>query len=113
MGGLALWSWVFMRVSGVILLFLALGHLALMHLINDVDDISYAFVASRYAHWVWRDYDLSMLWLAMLHGIAGMRIIILDYVHPAAWRRLALGLVYAGCGGLLLVGTAVTLFFKP
>jgi succinate dehydrogenase / fumarate reductase membrane anchor subunit len=112
-GGLALWSWVFMRVSGIVLLFLALGHLVLMHLIHSVDEINYAFVANRYAGWFWRGYDLSMLLLAMLHGIAGMRIIILDYVHPPLWRRLSLMTVYAGCGGLMILGTAVALFFKP
>ncbi len=51
-GGLELWSWLFMRLSGLLLLFLALGHLVIMHLVHNVDEISYAFVASRYAGWL-------------------------------------------------------------
>ena len=32
MGGAELWWWLFMRISGLVLLFLALGHLIVMHL---------------------------------------------------------------------------------
>ena len=41
-------SWVFMRVSGVLLLFLALGHFAIQHVINDVHNLSIEFVAARW-----------------------------------------------------------------
>ena len=112
-GGFELWSWVFMRLSGVVLLFLALGHLALMHLIHSVDQIDYWFVADRYAGVLWRGYDLAMLVVAMLHGINGARMLIDDYVHHPMWRRLVLGGLYAVCGGLLVLGAYVTLFFKP
>ena len=112
-GGFELWSWVFMRLSGVVLLFLALGHLALMHLIHSVDEIDYWFVAKRYAGSLWRGYDLAMLVLAMLHGINGARILIDDYLHRPMWRRLALGALYVVCGSLLVLGVYVALFFKP
>ena len=112
-GGRELRAWLFMRLSGLVLLFLALGHLALMHLINNVDDIDYQFVAARYVGWFWRGYDLLMLWLAMLHGISGMRIIIDDYLHAPGWRGVACGALYLICGGLLLLGTYVAIFFQP
>ena len=112
-GGLELWSWVFMRASGLLLLFLALGHLVLMHLIHNVDEINYAFVAGRYVGWFWRGYDLLMLVLAMIHGINGARILIDDYVHPPLWHRCALVTLYVICGGLLVLGAGVALFFKP
>ena len=112
-GGLELRSWIFMRVSGLVLLFLALGHLVLMHLIHNVDEINYTFVASRYAGWFWRSYDLLMLVLAMIHGTNGVRILVDDYVHAPIWRRLALSVLYLVCGGLLLLGVSVALFFQP
>ena len=112
-GGLELWSWVFMRVSGLLLLFLALGHLVLMHLIHNVDEITYAFVANRYVGWFWRGYDLLMLVLAMIHGVNGARILIDDYVHAPGWHRVALSTLYLICGGLLLLGIGVALFFQP
>ena len=111
-GDLELRSWVFMRISGLVLLFLALGHLVVMHLIHNVDEINYAFVAGRYAGWFWRGYDLLLLLLAMVHGTNGARILIDDYLHSPVWRRLALTVLYVVCGGLSILGTAVALFFK-
>ena len=112
-GGAELWSWLFMRLSGLALLILALGHLIIMHLINNVDGIDYNFVASRYAHWFWRGYDLLMLVLAMFHGLNGVRILIDDYIHPPAWHRLAVGALHTIGGIFLLLGIYVILFFQP
>ena len=86
-GGFELWSWLFMRLSGLALLLLALGHMVLMHLVHSVDEISYAFVAGRYAGWFWRSYDLAMLVLAMLHGTNGVRILIDDCLSRSRFRR--------------------------
>ena len=69
--GLELYAWIFMRVSGLALLFLALGHLLVMHIIHNVDHIDFQFVAARYATPFWRTYDLLMLWFAMIHGVNG------------------------------------------
>ena len=112
-GGFELWSWFFMRISGLVLLGLALGHLVIMHLINNVDGIDYTFVVNRYAGWVWRGYDLAMLWLAILHGFSGMKILVDDYVHRPDLRRLALGALVVIGGSFLLLGTWVAVFFKP
>ena len=112
-GGLDLYSWLFMRVSGLVLLFLALGHLVIMHLIHNVEEINYLFVANRYAAWGWRFYDLALLVLAMIHGVNGTRVIMDDYVHTQPWRRLAHGVLYTVCGSLLLLGLYVALFYQP
>ena len=112
-GGLELWSWLFMRLSGLALLLLALGHLILMHLINNVDAIDYNFVAARYVGWFWRGYDLLLLILAMIHGLNGVRILIDDYIHPPMWRGLALWMLRIVGGSFLLLGIYVILFFQP
>jgi succinate dehydrogenase / fumarate reductase membrane anchor subunit len=112
-GGFELWSWFFMRISGLLLLGLALGHLVIMHLIHNVDEIDYAFVAGRYVSGFWRGYDLMMLVLAMFHGVNGMRILIDDYVHPPMWRRVALGALSVIGGGFLLLGIYVIVCFQP
>jgi succinate dehydrogenase hydrophobic anchor subunit len=31
-GGAEFWSWIFMRVSAIVLLFLAVGHVLIMHI---------------------------------------------------------------------------------
>ncbi len=101
-----------MRVSGVLLLGLALGHLFIMHVINSVHSIDYNFVAARYLKLFWRGYDLTMLWLAMLHGANGARTLLDDYLRPPArgWAVKALYLV-----GILflLLGTWVIVAFQP
>ena len=102
-----------MRISGLVLLFLALGHLALMHVIHNVDEINYVFVAGRYAGWFWRGYDLLLLLLAMVHGTNGARVLIDDYVQHPTWHRVALSALYVVCGGLAALGTGVALFFQP
>ena len=112
-GGFELAAWLFMRVSGVALLILALGHLVIMHLVNSVEVIDYDFVARRWATMGWRLYDLAMLVLALLHGLNGLRTLVDDYVHPPRWRRLALGVLAVGGAGLMALGVWAVLAFQP
>jgi succinate dehydrogenase / fumarate reductase, membrane anchor subunit len=46
--GFETWSWFFMRVSGLVLLFLALLHFAITHILNDVTETDARFVAERW-----------------------------------------------------------------
>src|SRR5579859_2461037 len=87
-GGFELWAWLFMRLSGLALLLLAIGHLVIMHLLHNVDSINFSFVAGRYRFIGWRLYDLSLLLLALFHGLNGLRIILEDYLK-GFWRTLA------------------------
>ncbi len=111
--GLELYAWLFMRISGVVLLILVLLHLAIMHLINNVEVINYHFVAVRYATPFWRTYDLVMLWLAMIHGLNGLRVIVDDYVTSRGWRVLTMGLVFTAGVIFLALGSLVILTFQP
>ena len=92
-GGFELQAWYFMRISGIVLVFLALGHLCITHLINNVEKINYAFVANRWADpktgVIWRLWDLTMINLAVLHGFNGLTEGALDdqEVREAAFRR--------------------------
>ena len=111
--GLELYAWMFMRVSGVVLLFLALGHLLIMHIINNVDNIDFRFVARRYATPFWRTYDLVMLWLALIHGLNGIRMLVGDYVRPKGWQVATLASLYVFGFVLLALGSITILTFKP
>lgn len=111
-GGAELYAWVFMRLSGVLLLVLALGHLFIMHVFNSIHQIDYDFVAQRYLQWFWRAYDLAMLWLAMLHGANGARTLLDDYLRPSA-RGWAVKALYLAGVLFLLLGTWVIISFQP
>lgn len=106
-------AWFFMRVSGLILLVMALVHFAIMHLINDIEAMSFGFVAARYAKPFWRIYDGIMLCLALLHGLNGLRTLIDDYVHPAGWKRLSYNLLTMVGLAFLVIGLFAIVTFDP
>ncbi|OGR84648.1 MAG: hypothetical protein A2901_07400 [Elusimicrobia bacterium RIFCSPLOWO2_01_FULL_54_10] len=108
-------AWLFMRLSGVLLLILALGHLVIMHLINDIGKINYEFVAGRWSGelgMLWRGYDWLMLILAMLHGVNGMRTILEDYLSPGRRRILVLTVLYVVSFAFLAAGSYVVFSFR-
>ena len=111
--GFELYAWLFMRVSGVVLLFMALGHLAIMHVINNIEAIDYQFVARRFATPFWRTYDLVLLWLALIHGLNGLRTLVNDYVGAPGWRVFSLATLYVVGFAFLALGSLVILTFQP
>lgn len=109
-----LYAWLFMRLSGVVLLFLVLGHMLIMLFLDGgVSRINFAFVAGRWASPFWQFWDLTMLWLAGLHGGNGLRTVINDYSRSGASRLWLKVLLY--CSILLTVGlgTYVIFTFNP
>jgi succinate dehydrogenase / fumarate reductase membrane anchor subunit len=113
-GGWELWAWLFMRISGILLLFLAIGHVLIMHVGGTgVSRVDFSFVASRWQSPIWRTWDWALLSLALLHGINGLRVVVQDYVRPAAWR-FAVNMLFYGIGFILFVlGSVVVFTFDP
>ena len=101
-------SWYFMRLSGLALVFLSLVHFTVTHIVNDVVDTDYDFVANRWHNPLWRIFDWLLLALALAHGLNGLRWIVDDYVRRPALRRLVTGLLF-GVSGLLFVGGTITI----
>jgi succinate dehydrogenase / fumarate reductase membrane anchor subunit len=122
-----------MRISGILIVPLVFGHLALMHVIQGVFDItaqgstvvgtnlinqsgtSVEFVAARWnllvrGIAVWRLYDVALLALAVIHGFNGLRYVLTDYSSGSTLVRR--GMVYTciiGAVVLLVIG-ALALF---
>jgi len=105
------WSWFFMRLSGLALLFLALIHFSITHIANDVVETDYAFVADRWDNPAWRVFDWSLLALALAHGLTGLRRIIDDYVRRPPLRRLTKVSLYGVSGALFALGTFTIITF--
>ena len=105
------WSWAFMRLSGLALVFLALIHFAITHVINDVVETDYDFVAERWHNPAWRLFDWLLLVLALAHGANGLRWITDDYVRGPRARKVAKGVLYGLTGVLVVVGTFTIVAF--
>ncbi len=107
-------AWIFMRVSGFILIGLIFTHLT-VNLMQDggVKAIDFAFVAGKLADPFWQWFDVTLLWLALIHGSNGMRVIIDDYVYRPGVKRglfVALGVSTAM---LIVLGTLVIFTLDP
>ena len=105
------WSWVFMRLSGLALVFLALIHFTITHIVNDVVETDYDFVAERWHNPAWRLFDWLLLVLALGHGVNGLRWIVDDYVRRPGRRKAVKVLLYGLTGVLVVVGTLTILAF--
>ncbi|HVQ87079.1 MAG TPA: succinate dehydrogenase hydrophobic membrane anchor subunit [Actinomycetes bacterium] len=109
-----LYSWLFMRISGLVLIVLVLGHLLIMNVLDGgVQRINFAFVAGRWSSPFWQVWDLLMLWLAELHGGNGLRVIINDYAENSTSRMLLKAALYSSLVLILFTGTLVIFTFDP
>ena len=125
--------WAFMRLSGILIVPLVFGHLALMHVVQGVFDITAAqevagtlasngtigavpsaveFVYHRWSYaaggvFVWRVYDMFLLVLVTLHGFNGLRYVLTDYTSFNSFaRRTSVALCTVIAAILLAVGAA-------
>ncbi|WP_189130464.1 succinate dehydrogenase hydrophobic membrane anchor subunit [Wenjunlia tyrosinilytica] len=109
-----MYGWLFMRLSGIVLVVLVLGHLVIQLVLDGgVSRIGFAFVAGRWASPFWQFWDLLMLWLAMLHGANGMRTIINDYSERDNTRFWLKMVLYTATVFTVLLGTLVIFTFDP
>jgi succinate dehydrogenase / fumarate reductase cytochrome b subunit len=128
--------WTYMRVSGVIIIPLVLGHLAMMHVLQGVFRLTEAnypvigtldinatgsaveFVADRWNQvlagvFIWRVYDVALLSFVVLHGFYGLHFVVNDYVHNKLVNRgFQLAVITVGVI-LFVVGGAAILAGVP
>ena len=75
------YAYLFMRMSGLVLLILAVGHMIIQHVLNSSGNLTLAFVAEQWNSWGWKVYDIFLLLFAIPHGINGLRNVLEDYIH--------------------------------
>src|SRR5690349_8919748 len=101
-------AWYGLRVSGVALVVLALGHIFITHYLNVPSDTTFDFVSKRWANPLWRTFDWLLLLMALWHGLMGVRLSVTDYVRSAGWRVLghsavwAVGIVFTALGSITI-----------
>ena len=113
-GNFEMAAWLFMRLSGVVLVVLIFGHLFVNLLVGEgIHAIDFGFVAGKWADPFWQFWDLAMLWLAMLHGTNGVRTIINDYAEKDSTRFWLKMVLYAATTVIIILGTLVIFTFNP
>jgi succinate dehydrogenase / fumarate reductase membrane anchor subunit len=96
-------AFLFMRLSGVALLLLAVGHMLIQHVLNSSQNLTILFVAEQWGSWGWKVYDMGLLVFAIIHGFNGFRNVLEDYIHNRS--------VVKGINIFLLIFMIVTIFW--
>lgn len=104
-----LFSWYFLRVSGVLLVVLALGHIVITHYLNVPAETTTNFVISRWRNPLWRTFDWLLLMMALWHGLNGLRLSVDDYIHSQGWRVFSQAVVWVIALIFTALGT-ITIF---
>ncbi len=108
------YGWLYMRISGPLLIVLIFTHVFVNLFTGEgIKQIDFAFVAGKWADPFWQWWDVSMLWLALIHGTLGMRTIINDYTEKPKLRTSLVGTLWSVSGALILLGTLVVFTFDP
>ena len=88
-------AWLFMRYSGLILVFLSLSHFWMQHIIVGTHQLQVGDTVLRWGETgkpvtlenvIWRGYYAVILGLAMLHGLNGLRQVVSDYFRSTAYK---------------------------
>ena len=109
-----MYGWIFMRASGALLLVLIFTHLIVNLVVGGgVSQIDFGFVAGKLAKPVWQVWDLLLLWLAMIHGTNGLRVIINDYATRIGTRLVLKSALVLAFTVVVVLGTLVIFTFDP
>jgi succinate dehydrogenase / fumarate reductase membrane anchor subunit len=107
-----LYAWYFMRISGLILLVIAVFHVLYMHINVGVENIDFDDVAARWDSPFWRIFELFLLVFGLSHGINGTRQVLDDYVHSRGWRVVARTTIYMVGLAIGVMGAYVLFTFE-
>lgn len=104
-------AFMFMRLSGIALLILAVGHMMIQHVLNSSTNLTIMFVAEQWNSWGWKIFDLLLLAFAIPHGVNGLRNVLEDYVHSeTAVKWINIVLIVFVIATLLWAGYAIMRF---
>ena len=103
--------WQFMRISGVLLIPLAWGHVLIQDVLVGVNDINFDYVAMRWGTLGWRVYDILLLAFAFAHGMNGLRQVTDDYIHRESLRRAVSWVIIIAWAVITAIGAMAIIAF--
>lgn len=96
--------WVFMRISGFLLIFLVFAHVFANNILIDAGTIDFDHVARRLAQPGVRVLDSFLLGFALLHGVNGLRYSIDDYFKRPGTRFWVKAVVFTVTAVVFVLG---------
>ena len=101
-------AWLFQRISGILLLLLIFTHFWVTHYFPG-GFVTFEKVSVRLVFPTWKVFDIFLLLTSIFHGLNGIWIILLDYIHKD-WFRITIygvlwvmGLVFSILGTLTII----------
>ncbi|MCC6602699.1 MAG: succinate dehydrogenase [Anaerolineae bacterium] len=105
------YAYLFMRMSGLVLLILAVGHMVIQHVLNSSGNLTLIFVAEQWNSWGWKAYDIFLLLFAIPHGINGLRNVLADYIHnPGTMKVINIVLAIFVVATVIWAAIGISLF---
>ena len=118
-------AWMFMRYSGLALVFLSLSHFWMQHIIVGTHQLQVGDTLLRWGETgkpvtlenvIWRGYYAVILGLAMLHGLNGLRQVVSDYFRSTTYKVImgvaVLLIALVALGGFVALAAGATLITK-
>jgi succinate dehydrogenase hydrophobic membrane anchor protein len=86
-----MWSWLFQRITAVLLIVCLAIHLIFTHILN-IGELDSANVGDRLAHASLTTVDIILLAAGIYHALNGLRMVLMDYWFTSRKRALALNI---------------------
>lgn len=87
-----MWSWLFQRITAVLLIVCLAIHLTYTHILN-IGQLDSANIGARLAHAGLTAVDIILLAAGIFHALNGLRNVLMDYWFTSRARAMALTIV--------------------
>jgi succinate dehydrogenase / fumarate reductase membrane anchor subunit len=103
-------GWLSLYLSGVLVVFLVLGHILFIHFISDADITAQSVYRDLQSGFI-SFLTIALLPLGVFHGLMGLRRVILD-IEILGKKGDRVLLVVLGLVGVFIVIIGIEIFFK-
>ena len=87
-----MWSWLFQRITAVLLIVMLAIHLIFTHILS-IGDINYDSIGERLAHAGFVAVDIILLASVIFHALNGLRMVLMDYWLTSRKRAMVVTIV--------------------
>lgn len=103
-------TWLLQRLTGIFIVLMILLHFGINHLVGS-GVVTYDVVANRLSNPLWKCFDMAFLTFALYHGLAGVWVVLADYVNKNGWRLFIYSALVLGGVALYALGAITILGF--